>query len=197
VVDGAARVLTRGWHDGEDDADLGDDRVVLSLRPGTWRAQIVVQPEGVPDELAVALSTHPDGRFLVSTFEVIHRRPWLVLAHSDLRVGTPRAAEPVTVDSLERGLDLAEVPFEVATESSVVPLSCVGRPEPWVHHVALVVGDELTGDPYCALRATVPGNLVSVWEWGLLFCCGRDGSFAVLAGGPESNRTVVAMPGRI
>jgi hypothetical protein len=196
AVEGPACVLTRGWQ-GADDGDLGGDRVALSLRPGTWRARLIIQPEGVPAALAGLLAGHPDGRFLASTYEVLHRRPWLVLAHAELDVGTPHAAQPVTVASLEGGEDLASVPFVVPTDAgAVVPLVCVGRPEPWEHRVAFVVG-EVTASVRAALRATSPSDLVSAWPWGLSLLCGRDGSLGVWAGGPEAARTVVAIPGRI
>ncbi|MEZ4393848.1 MAG: hypothetical protein R3A48_22475 [Polyangiales bacterium] len=197
AVGGPASVLTRGWRD-DDPRDLGDDRVALSLRPGRWRARLVIQPEGVPAELAEELADHPDGGFLVSTYEVLHGRPWLVLAHADLEVGTPRAAKRVTAASLEGAAELRTVPFVVTTgEGVVASLNPVGSPEPWEHRVAFVTGDAPSATARSALAAASPEDLVSTWAWGLLFLCGRDGSFVVFAAGPESARTVVALPGRI
>lgn len=204
VVHGPASLFTRGWLDDDepggvdlDRLDLGADRVKLSLRAGTWRGRLVVQPDLVPEELATEFARHPDGDFLASVFVVTHRRPWLVLTHADLRAGLPRPAEPVSVAALRREEDLGSMRFEVATDDGPVGLSCVGRPEPWLHRVAVVLGDMQNESTRSALAGVRWESLVSVWDWGLLFLCGRDGSFAVMAGGPESSRTIVAIPGRI
>ncbi|MFO0629875.1 MAG: hypothetical protein U0325_30180 [Polyangiales bacterium] len=204
VVPGPASLFTRGWLEADepvrsdlDPRDLGGDLVKLSLRPGTWRGRLIVQPEVVPAELARELAQHPDGGYLSSVFTVTHRRPWLVLAHTDLGAGVPRPTEPVSVAALRREEDLAATPFDVDTDHGPIGLTCVGRPEPWVHRVAVVLGDTSDEGARAALAGVGWESLVSVWDWGVLFLCGRDGSFAVMAGGPASAHTVVALPGRV
>lgn len=203
-VHGPASLLTRGWLDDDapvgvdlDQLDLGADRVQLSLRAGAWRGRLVIQPDLVPEELATELARHPDGKFLESVFLVTHRRPWLVLSHADLHVGLPQPVAHVSVAELRRDEGLASMPFEVATDEGPIELSCVGQPEPWVQRVAVVLGDSKHASARSALAGVGWDSLVSVWDWGLLFLCGRDGGFVVMAGGPDTARTIVAIPGRI